>query len=176
MSIQQQITAYWDDRAPAYDEAQHRPGRDGEADLAHVAGVPATVVIDWLGLDPSEYSNYVDAMHTLVAAAPGSPEYVHAAEVAVPWVSKTVREHIAHRREHPSDDATTHFINVEVDDSIVDDPQLAAKLTEVCPVDIYADAGGRVDIVEENLDECVLCNLCVDAAPEGTVRIVKLYE
>ena len=68
------------------------------------------------------------------------------------------------------------FINVEVDDSIVDDPQLAAKLTEVCPVDIYADAGGKVDIVEENLDECVLCNLCVDAAPEGTVRIVKLYE
>ena len=68
------------------------------------------------------------------------------------------------------------FINVEVDDSIVDDPQLAAKLAEVCPVDIYADAGGRVDIVEENLDECVLCNLCVDAAPEGTVRIVKLYE
>ena len=68
------------------------------------------------------------------------------------------------------------FINVEVDEKIVDDPQLAAKLTEVCPVDIYADAGGRVDIVEENLDECVLCNLCVDAAPEGTIRIVKLYE
>lgn len=33
MSIQQQITAYWDRRAPDYDAAQHRPGRDGEADL-----------------------------------------------------------------------------------------------------------------------------------------------
>ncbi|VXA96103.1 class I SAM-dependent methyltransferase [Nocardioides sp. AX2bis] len=33
MSIQQQITAYWDDRAPAYDAAQHRPGRDAEAAL-----------------------------------------------------------------------------------------------------------------------------------------------
>lgn len=33
MSVQQQITAYWDDRAPAYDAAQHRPGRDAEADL-----------------------------------------------------------------------------------------------------------------------------------------------
>ena len=31
-------------------------------------------------------------------------------------------------------------------------------------------------IVRENLDECVLCNLCVDAAPAGTIRIVKLYE
>lgn len=68
------------------------------------------------------------------------------------------------------------FINVEVDESVASDPALAAKLAEVCPVDIYADAGGRVDIVEENLDECVLCNLCVDASPEGTVRIIKLYE
>jgi NAD-dependent dihydropyrimidine dehydrogenase PreA subunit len=68
------------------------------------------------------------------------------------------------------------FIDVEVDESVASDPQLASKLAEVCPVDIYADAGGRVEVVEENLDECVLCNLCVDAAPEGTVRIVKLYE
>ena len=68
------------------------------------------------------------------------------------------------------------FIDVEVAPAVARDPALAAKLTEVCPVDIYADAGGRVEIVEENLDECVLCNLCVDAAPEGTVRIVKLYE
>jgi NAD-dependent dihydropyrimidine dehydrogenase PreA subunit len=68
------------------------------------------------------------------------------------------------------------FIDVEVDESVASDPQLASKLAEVCPVDIYADAGGRVEVVEENLDECVLCNLCVDAAPEGTVRIIKLYE
>lgn len=101
---------------------------DGEADLAHVAGVPATVVIDWIGLDPTEYSNYVDAMHTLVAAAPGSPEYVHAAEVAVPWVSRTVREHIAYRRENPSDDATSHFINVEVDGRKMTDDEIYSIL------------------------------------------------
>jgi NAD-dependent dihydropyrimidine dehydrogenase PreA subunit len=68
------------------------------------------------------------------------------------------------------------FIDVEVDDSIVDDAALASKLAEVCPVDIFAADGGRVAIVRENLDECVLCNLCVDAAPAGTIRIVKLYE
>ena len=68
------------------------------------------------------------------------------------------------------------FIDVEVDDSIADDAALAAKLAEVCPVDIFASDGGRVTIVRENLDECVLCNLCVDAAPAGTIRIVKLYE
>ena len=31
-------------------------------------------------------------------------------------------------------------------------------------------------MVEENLDECVLCELCVKAAPPGTVRVVKLYD
>ena len=68
------------------------------------------------------------------------------------------------------------FIDVEVDASAAADAELAAKLEEVCPVDIFKDAGGSVEIVERNLDECVLCNLCVDAAPEGAVRVVKLYE
>ena len=68
------------------------------------------------------------------------------------------------------------FIEVEVEDSVRADAELAAKLEEVCPVDIFKDAGGSVEIVERNLDECVLCNLCVDAAPEGAVRVVKLYE
>jgi NAD-dependent dihydropyrimidine dehydrogenase PreA subunit len=33
-----------------------------------------------------------------------------------------------------------------------------------------------VAIVEENLDECVLCELCIEAAPPGTVRVKKLYD
>jgi len=68
------------------------------------------------------------------------------------------------------------FIDVEVDSSVAGDAELAKKLEEVCPVDIFkaSDSGGEV--VEKNLDECVLCNLCVDAAPEGTVRVIKLYE
>jgi ferredoxin-like protein FixX len=53
------------------------------------------------------------------------------------------------------------FIDVEVAESVADDPQLAAKLAEVCPVDIYADESGHVAIVRENLDECVLCGLCL---------------
>jgi NAD-dependent dihydropyrimidine dehydrogenase PreA subunit len=68
------------------------------------------------------------------------------------------------------------FIEVRVDESVSSDPQLAAKLTEVCPVDIYAQAGdGTLEIVGDNLDECVLCRLCIDAAPAGTVTIVKKY-
>jgi NAD-dependent dihydropyrimidine dehydrogenase PreA subunit len=69
------------------------------------------------------------------------------------------------------------FIDVEVDDQVARDAELARRLTEVCPVDIFAAADdGTLKIVDENLDECVLCYLCVDAAPEGTVRVVKLYE
>ena len=68
------------------------------------------------------------------------------------------------------------FIGVEVDDSVAGDAALAAKLEEVCPVDIYADDGGRVRIVHDNLDECVLCELCIQAAPAGSVRVKKLYD
>ncbi len=69
------------------------------------------------------------------------------------------------------------FIAVEVDDTLAADVELAAKLTEVCPVDIYAQQDdGTLRIVEENLDECVLCGLCLDAAPEGAVKVIKLYD
>jgi len=68
------------------------------------------------------------------------------------------------------------FIDVEVDASVAGDATLAAKLEEVCPVDIFKGTDSGVEVVEENLDECVLCNLCVDAAPAGSVRVVKLYE
>jgi ferredoxin-like protein FixX len=68
------------------------------------------------------------------------------------------------------------FIEVEVDAKAAADKELAKKLAEVCPVNIFAtDASGKVAIVEENLDECVLCDLCVQAAPPGGVRVRKLY-
>ena len=69
------------------------------------------------------------------------------------------------------------FIAVEVDDGAAADAELARKLTEACPVDIFAQRnGGGLELVEQNLDECVLCRLCLDAAPGGAVRIIKLYD
>jgi NAD-dependent dihydropyrimidine dehydrogenase PreA subunit len=68
------------------------------------------------------------------------------------------------------------FIDVEVSDEIREDPEIAQKLADACPVDIFANKDGRVEIVEENLDECILCELCVQAAPPGTVRVKKLYD
>jgi NAD-dependent dihydropyrimidine dehydrogenase PreA subunit len=69
------------------------------------------------------------------------------------------------------------FIAVEVDDQAAADTELARRLTEACPVDIFAQKpDGSLEIVEGNLDECVLCRLCLDASPENTVKIIKLYD
>jgi ferredoxin-like protein FixX len=71
-------------------------------------------------------------------------------------------------------DAT--FIAVEVDDSAAADAAVAQKLTEACPVDIFAqEPDGSLQIVEGNLDECVLCRLCIDAAGDA-VKVLKLYD
>jgi NAD-dependent dihydropyrimidine dehydrogenase PreA subunit len=67
------------------------------------------------------------------------------------------------------------FIGIEVDDAVTGDPELAAKLEEVCPVSIFASANGKVEIVDENIDECILCGLCIQAAPQGAVKVHKLY-
>jgi NAD-dependent dihydropyrimidine dehydrogenase PreA subunit len=71
--------------------------------------------------------------------------------------------------------ANATFIGVEVDPSVAGDVDLAKKLEEVCPVDIFAAGPDGVQVVEENLDECVLCRLCIEAAPPGTVKVHKLY-
>lgn len=70
------------------------------------------------------------------------------------------------------------FIAVEIDEATARDLELARKLEEVCPVDIFAadGEGGAVRVVEENLDECVLCELCIAAAPPGGVVVRKLYD
>ena len=68
------------------------------------------------------------------------------------------------------------FIDVEVDEQVARDPQIAAKLAEVCPVDIFRAGENGLEIVRENLDECVLCQLCMNVAPPGSVRVIKLYD
>ena len=68
------------------------------------------------------------------------------------------------------------FIDVEVDAKVAADPEAARKLAEVCPVSIFEAGNGKLRIVEENLDECVLCDLCIEAAPPGAVRVIKLYD
>jgi NAD-dependent dihydropyrimidine dehydrogenase PreA subunit len=68
------------------------------------------------------------------------------------------------------------FIDVRVSPAHAADLALAKKLEEACPVDIFEATDAGVRIVEQNLDECILCDLCIKAAPPGAVRVVKLYE
>ncbi len=74
------------------------------------------------------------------------------------------------------------FIGIEVDDeALAGEPALADHLDTVCPVDIYKAVGdGGLEIVERNVDECVLCRLCLDTAHldvgEDAVRVLKLYD
>ena len=71
------------------------------------------------------------------------------------------------------------FIAIDVDDAAAADGELAQKLTEACPVDIYAHGADGVEIVQENIDECVLCRLCLDAAAGRDpipVKVIKLYD
>ena len=69
------------------------------------------------------------------------------------------------------------FIDVTVAPAVAQDAAFAKKLTEVCPVNIFKQsADGALVIVEDNLDECTLCDLCIQAAPAGSIRITKLYE
>ena len=65
------------------------------------------------------------------------------------------------------------FIRVEVDEPTASDPSAAKQLASVCPVDIFGEDRGRVTIIEPNLDECILCGLCL---PLGAVRVIKLYD
>jgi len=70
------------------------------------------------------------------------------------------------------------FIDVQLDETVVaKTPGLAAKLIEVCPVKIFkaGSSENSAVVVEDNVDECTLCDLCTEASPEG-VKVIKLYE
>ncbi len=70
------------------------------------------------------------------------------------------------------------FIRVDLKSDVIrKTPGLAKKLVEVCPVNIFKLGKDEsvAETVEDNLDECTLCDLCMQASPEG-VKVVKLYE
>ena len=68
------------------------------------------------------------------------------------------------------------FISVEVDPALTNDAASAKKLAEVCPVDIFKAGAKGLEIVDKNLDECTLCELCLAVGRPGQVKVMKLYD
>jgi NAD-dependent dihydropyrimidine dehydrogenase PreA subunit len=69
------------------------------------------------------------------------------------------------------------FIEVRLSPSAAADPATAKKLAEVCPVGIYGvDASGKGQVVEKNVDECTLCELCLAVGKPGDVAVLKVYD
>lgn len=65
------------------------------------------------------------------------------------------------------------FIDVEIKPQSCE-PGCRACI-EVCPVDIFAMNGDQVASLEENEDECTLCDLCLERCPVKIITINKLY-
>tara|TARA_B100001142_G_scaffold330394_1_gene399173 strand:- start:11195 stop:11413 length:219 start_codon:yes stop_codon:yes gene_type:complete len=67
------------------------------------------------------------------------------------------------------------FIDVEINEDIKTDLDMGNKVVESCPVDIFIIDNNILQTQKKYLDECTLCDLCIDAAGEENIKIIKLY-
>jgi Na+-translocating ferredoxin:NAD+ oxidoreductase RNF subunit RnfB len=49
------------------------------------------------------------------------------------------------------------------------------KCVQSCPVDIFEKAEKKVKVIENNEDECTICDLCLQVCPVHAIRIEKNY-
>ena len=69
------------------------------------------------------------------------------------------------------------FIAVEVDDQAAADAALAKKLTEACPVDIFAQTRRRHARDRRPRTSTSACSAaCAWTPPPGVVKVIKLYD
>ena len=67
------------------------------------------------------------------------------------------------------------FVQVTVDDQKCLGPEKSGECVRICPVNIFEARDGRTVVREENTDECILCNLCLDKCQTSAISIEKLY-
>jgi ferredoxin len=68
------------------------------------------------------------------------------------------------------------FIKVNIDDVKCLGPDRSGECVRICPVNIFDVKEGKVVVREENEDECILCNLCLDKCEASAITIRKMYE
>ena len=52
----------------------------------------------------------------------------------------------------------------------------AERIVSLCPVEIFTILDNRLGLQPEREDECTLCELCLNAAPDGALTIRKTYK
>ncbi|MGQ9571921.1 MAG: 4Fe-4S dicluster domain-containing protein [Dehalococcoidia bacterium] len=68
------------------------------------------------------------------------------------------------------------FVRLQIDASLCARQPLCRECVSSCPVDIFTRPEGKTaQVVAENEDECILCNLCLDRCPVNAVTLVRLY-
>ncbi len=70
----------------------------------------------------------------------------------------------------------SEFIRVEIDFPNCSGIKTCGGCIRVCPVSIFGDGDGKPSIINENQDECTLCDLCLEACTPCAITITKLYE
>jgi cytochrome P450 len=134
----------------------------GQCDLAQVIGVPSIVTVDWLGLPVPDWDRYAHLHHAILAALPGSEEYVQATTVDMPFCSQQMREVIAARRAEPREDTISYLIHQEVDDRPITEDEVfsmvelllaggvgtTASLVSQTLVWLYQHQDVRADLIE----------------------------
>jgi NAD-dependent dihydropyrimidine dehydrogenase PreA subunit len=68
------------------------------------------------------------------------------------------------------------FIDVRIDWNKCVGIKDCGQCVRVCPVNIFEYNLDQPAIVAENLDECTLCNLCLNECRPNAIGILKLYE
>ena len=69
------------------------------------------------------------------------------------------------------------FIRVNIDPERCLGAKECGKCIQVCPVNIFAPRGADCPhALDENEDECTLCDLCLTECETNAITIHKLYE
>lgn len=68
------------------------------------------------------------------------------------------------------------FIEISIDQEKCLGIKECGKCIASCPVSIFKNNSKIPSIVEENTDECTLCNRCLEECQPGAIAIKKLYE
>jgi NAD-dependent dihydropyrimidine dehydrogenase PreA subunit len=67
------------------------------------------------------------------------------------------------------------FVKVKIDQARFSTREARELCARSCPVDALRAGETSLEVDPEAEDECILCDLCVNNAPEGAVEILRTY-